>query len=118
MLSLFDLLAHLIPALSNNLAAFKGLDITVGEDTRFFFGLMISDYPSGSLSFLPLLFFTLFLFFFTTHEIIPTFPQRFQRITTYTLVVFPFFIVLFNQLGSFLTISYRTCLFRAYNVHD
>ncbi|TCD60873.1 hypothetical protein EIP91_009379 [Steccherinum ochraceum] len=92
-LSLLDLLAHLVPAVSNNLAAFKGLDITV-----------------GSLSFLPLLFFTLFLFFFTTHEIIPTFPQRFQRITTYTLVVFPFFVVLFNQLGSFLTISYRIVL--------
>jgi len=89
-LALLDLLTHVIPAISNNFTAFKALDILV-----------------GALSFTPLLLFTLFLLLFTVREIIPAFPHRFQRVAKYTLAVFPLLVVLFNQLGSFATISYR-----------
>ncbi|THH30486.1 hypothetical protein EUX98_g3697 [Antrodiella citrinella] len=90
MLTLLDLLTHLLPGVSNNLVVFKALDIFV-----------------GALSFVPLLLFSLFLLRFTTREIIPSLPKRFQQVVKYTLTVLPFFVVLFNQLGSFLTISYR-----------
>lgn len=109
-LSFLDLLTHEIPAISNQLDMFKSLDLFVGEFIYFCFLCPITlTLVAGALSFIPLLLFTLFLFLFTTKEIIPVFPQRFQRIASFTLAVFPPLIVIFNQLGSLLTISYREC---------
>ncbi|KAH8102171.1 hypothetical protein BXZ70DRAFT_930678 [Cristinia sonorae] len=89
-LALIDLLAHIIPSASNNLAIFRGLDIAI-----------------GALSTIPLLLFTLFLWLFTTREIVPAFPERVSTVARYTLAVFPPLVVIFNELGSFLSISYR-----------
>lgn len=63
--------------------------------------------PTGVLSWLPLFLYTVFLFAFTTNDILSNFPKRVQTVTRYTLLVFIPVIVLFNELSSFVDLSYR-----------
>ncbi|CCL99384.1 uncharacterized protein FIBRA_01402 [Fibroporia radiculosa] len=106
-LALLDLLVHVIPDVGRSLGVFKPLDII-----------------TGSASFIPLFLYTLFVFLFTVAEFIPSLPPRLQSPTKYTLACFIPLIVISNEFGSFITISYRTfgrelaVGFTNENVHD
>ncbi|CAL1709984.1 unnamed protein product [Somion occarium] len=85
-----DFLAHALPIPRHSLDIFKGLDIFI-----------------GALSFSPLLLYTLYLFLLTTQDVLPGFPRRMQAISKYVLIGFIPFIVVANELASFVGISYH-----------
>ncbi|KIM74083.1 hypothetical protein PILCRDRAFT_14728 [Piloderma croceum F 1598] len=90
-LALIDLLSHITPAARKSLPLFKSLDIFI-----------------ASASFLPLLFYTLFLFLFSSEKLIQNLPQRYQRIVKYLIIIFIPTIVALNEINSFVGISRRT----------
>ncbi|KAI1792807.1 hypothetical protein LXA43DRAFT_317147 [Ganoderma leucocontextum] len=73
-----------------SLDSFKALDIIIGV-----------------ASFIPLFLYTFSLYLLTTAELIPSLPVRFQNITKYVLLAFIPLIVVLNELGSFIGITYR-----------
>ncbi|KAL4251047.1 hypothetical protein ABKN59_006225 [Abortiporus biennis] len=89
-IALLDLLIHLIPGAHHSLSFFKGIDTTIGV-----------------ISFAPLLLFTLFLFFFTSQEVLPSFPRKLQKTAKYILLFLIPIILLLNELASLVGISYR-----------
>ncbi|KAJ7050410.1 hypothetical protein C8F01DRAFT_1179068 [Mycena amicta] len=62
----------------------------------------------GCPSFLPIFFYTLFLYLFTRGELIDTLPQRFQNIANILLLFFLPAIAVLNEVSSFVGISRRT----------
>ena len=61
----------------------------------------------GVLSFVPILLYTAFLYTLTRSSFIPFIPRRFQRVATYTLLVFIPIMLATNEVGSFVGITYR-----------
>ncbi|KAJ6624723.1 hypothetical protein B0H10DRAFT_2005803 [Mycena sp. CBHHK59/15] len=92
-LALLELLSHTLPAVRDSVSVFSVVDIIL-----------------GATSFLPILFYTLFVYLFTRGELIDTLPKRFQRIANVLLVVFIPAIVVLNELSSFVGISRGTLL--------
>ncbi|KAJ7616367.1 hypothetical protein DFH06DRAFT_1307130 [Mycena polygramma] len=90
-LALLELLSHNIPAVRDNVSLFSIVDIVL-----------------GATSFLPIFFYTLFVYLFTRGELIDTLPKRFQRIANILLVFFIPAIVALNEISSFAGISRRT----------
>ncbi|KAJ7172996.1 hypothetical protein C8R43DRAFT_978153 [Mycena crocata] len=90
-LALLELLSHTIPAVRDSVSVFTIVDIVL-----------------GATSFLPIFFYTLFVYLFTRGELIDTLPKRFQRIANVLLVFFIPVIVALNELSSFVGISRRT----------
>jgi len=90
-LALIDFLSHITPAARKSLPLFKSLDIFI-----------------ASASFLPLLFYTLFLFLFSSEKLIQNLPQRYQRIVKYLIIIFIPTIVALDEINSFVGISRRT----------
>ncbi|KAL5514650.1 hypothetical protein ACEPAG_1966 [Sanghuangporus baumii] len=89
-IALLDLLSHLIPVARNHLDAFKIFDIVI-----------------GALSFVPILLYTTFLFFFSRSYFIPTLPRIPCAITKYSqLALIPITIVT-SELASFIGIGYK-----------
>ncbi|EPQ51754.1 hypothetical protein GLOTRDRAFT_132572 [Gloeophyllum trabeum ATCC 11539] len=88
-LALIDLLAHIFPATRNSFNVFRILDIVV-----------------GAASFLPILFYVLFLFFSLRSDFFPSLPRRFQRIAQYTLMLFIPALIVADLVGSFIGVSY------------
>ncbi|KAK7040903.1 hypothetical protein VNI00_009499 [Paramarasmius palmivorus] len=86
-LSLLDSLSHLLPAVRDDLNAFKSIDITLGA--------------TSSLS---LLLYTLFLYFFTVSSTLSSLPSKFHKPTKLLFLLFIPLIILFNLLASFLGI--------------
>jgi len=70
-LALLELLSHNIPAVRDSVSVFSIVDIVL-----------------GATSFLPIFFYTLFVYLFTRGELIDTLPKRFQRIANVLLVFF------------------------------
>ncbi|PCH36870.1 hypothetical protein WOLCODRAFT_167158 [Wolfiporia cocos MD-104 SS10] len=89
-LALLDALVHLIPAVGMSINVFKPLDIL-----------------EGAASWLPLLLYTGFLYLFTATTFIPTMPDWTQNAAKFSLLFFIPAIVASNELGSFVSISYR-----------
>ncbi|KAJ7236853.1 hypothetical protein B0H12DRAFT_122139 [Mycena haematopus] len=92
-LALLELLSHNIPAVRDSVTVFSIVDIVL-----------------GATSFLPIFFYTLFVYLFTRGELINTLPQRFQRIANVLLVIFIPAIVALNELSSFIGIHRRTLI--------
>ncbi|KAI9056412.1 hypothetical protein FKP32DRAFT_1586196 [Trametes sanguinea] len=90
-LAVLDLLTHTLPSVGSSLDSFRSLDIAIGVG-----------------SFIPLFLYTFALYLLTTTELVPSLPVALQRITKYVLLSFIPLIILFNELGSFVGISYRT----------
>ncbi|KAJ7768601.1 hypothetical protein DFH07DRAFT_680909, partial [Mycena maculata] len=90
-LALLELLSHTIPAVRDSVTVFSIVDIVL-----------------GATSFLPIFFYTLFVYLFTRGELIDTLPQRFQRVANVLLVFFIPAIIALNELSSFVGISRRT----------
>ncbi|KAL5478497.1 hypothetical protein ACEPAI_2681 [Sanghuangporus weigelae] len=89
-IALLDLLSHLIPVARNHLDTFKIFDIVI-----------------GALSFVPILLYTTFLFFFSRSYFIPTLPRVPSAITKYAqLALIPVTIVT-SELASFIGIGYK-----------
>ncbi|KAF7342159.1 hypothetical protein MVEN_01803700 [Mycena venus] len=92
-LALLELLSHNIPAVRDSVSVFSIVDIVL-----------------GATSFLPIFFYTLFVYLFTRGELIDTLPKRFQRIANVLLLFFIPAIVALNELSSFIGISRRTLI--------
>ncbi|KAJ7030857.1 hypothetical protein C8F04DRAFT_1112696 [Mycena alexandri] len=90
-LALLELLSHTIPAVRDSVSVFSVVDIVL-----------------GATSFLPIFFYTLFVYLFTRGELIDTLPKRFQRIANTLLLVFIPAVVVLNEVSSFVGISRRT----------
>ncbi|TFK81845.1 hypothetical protein K466DRAFT_590986 [Polyporus arcularius HHB13444] len=90
-LAVLDLLTHSLPTIGNSLDSFRSLDIIVGV-----------------ASFIPLFLYTFALYLLTTTELIPALPARFQNLARYVLLAFIPLIILMNELGSFIGITYRS----------
>ncbi|KAI0342457.1 hypothetical protein BDW22DRAFT_1429292 [Trametopsis cervina] len=88
-LATLDVLAHSLSVFDASLSAFKAIDITI-----------------GILSAGPILMFTLFLALLTAQDFLPVFPRMLKRVTKYTLLFCVPVVVLFNALGSFLSLEY------------
>ncbi|KAI8989181.1 hypothetical protein BD414DRAFT_486330 [Trametes punicea] len=91
LLAVLDVLTHTLPSIGTSLESFRSLDITIGAG-----------------SFIPLFLYTLFLYLLTTTELVPSLPTALHRITRYLLLAFIPLILLLNELGSFVGISYRS----------
>ncbi|KAJ7468947.1 hypothetical protein B0H11DRAFT_2238492 [Mycena galericulata] len=92
-LALLELLSHTIPAVRDSVSVFSIVDIVLGAS-----------------SFLPIFFYTLFVYLFTRGELIDTLPKRFQRIANSLLLVFIPAIIALNEVSSFIGISRRTII--------
>ncbi|KAI0664132.1 hypothetical protein C8Q70DRAFT_1049646 [Cubamyces menziesii] len=90
-LAILDLLTHTLPSLGSSLDSFRSLDIVIGAG-----------------SFIPLFLYTFFLYLLTTTELVPSLPAGLQRIAKYTLLAFIPLIIVLNELGSFIGITYRS----------
>jgi hypothetical protein len=62
---------------------------------------------AGGFSFLPLLFYTLFVYAMSVKGLIPILPARFHRVTAVFLVIFIPIIIAFNEVASFIGITHR-----------
>ncbi|KAJ6562437.1 hypothetical protein B0H19DRAFT_1260013 [Mycena capillaripes] len=98
-LALLELLSHIIPAVRDDVSVFTIVDIVL-----------------GATSFLPIFFYTLFVYLFTRGELIDTLPKRFQRIANILLLFFIPAIIALNELSSFVGISRRTIIVNAHPV--
>ncbi|KAI0643804.1 hypothetical protein C8Q79DRAFT_155326 [Trametes meyenii] len=90
-LAVLDLLTHTLPTIGSSLDSFKSLDVFIGVG-----------------SFIPLFLYTLFLYLLTSTELVPSLPVRFQQLAKYVLLAFIPLIIVLNELGSFIGISYRS----------
>ncbi|KAJ7628773.1 hypothetical protein FB45DRAFT_1059473 [Roridomyces roridus] len=90
-LALLELLSHTLPAVRDSVTVFSVVDIVL-----------------GATSFLPIFFYTFFVYLFTRGELIDTLPKRFQNIANVLLLFFIPAIVALNELSSFVGISRRT----------
>ncbi|KAI0049550.1 hypothetical protein FA95DRAFT_1556856 [Auriscalpium vulgare] len=89
LLVLLEYLSHVVPLFQTSLGAFKGLDIFI-----------------GALSWLPIFFFSSYLYLYMRKEINPNLPGRFTVIAAaFGLAVIPC-IVAANEVGSFVGIQY------------
>ena len=64
---------------------------------------------AGALSSIPLLLYSSFLYTFTASQFIPSLPRQYRLLAKQILIFFIPVIVVANEIGSFLTLSYRTC---------
>jgi hypothetical protein len=69
--------------------------------------VILTSYFAAATSFLPILLYTVFIYLFTRSDIINTLPQRFQKISSFTLLMFIPAIIGFNEVASFTGITYR-----------
>ncbi|KAJ7321861.1 hypothetical protein DFH08DRAFT_356386 [Mycena albidolilacea] len=90
-LALLELLSHNIPAVRDSVSVFSIVDTVL-----------------GAASFVPIFFYTLFIYLFTRGELIDTLPKRFQRIASVLLAIFIPAVIALNELSSFIGIHRRT----------
>nr|GAT57102.1 predicted protein [Mycena chlorophos] len=90
-LALVELLSHTLPAVRDSVTVFSVVDTVL-----------------GATSFLPILFYTLFLFLFTRGELVDTLPTRYQGLASALLGIFIPAIIALVELSSFIGISRRT----------
>ncbi|KAI9456077.1 hypothetical protein F5148DRAFT_382167 [Russula earlei] len=90
LLTILSLLGRVVPVFQNSLRDHKILDISV-----------------GAASFVPIFLYTFYLYLLKRKDFFPHLPQRFTLVAnTFALVVIPVIIVT-NEIGSFLGITYR-----------
>ncbi|KAI0703055.1 hypothetical protein BC835DRAFT_1303289 [Cytidiella melzeri] len=89
LLALLDMLAHVLTVVDNSFSAFKALDLIIGA------------FSAG-----PLLMSTLYLALLTQDFLLVAFPSIMRRITKYTHFACVLLAVVFNALGSFLSLRY------------
>ncbi|KAJ4490452.1 hypothetical protein J3R30DRAFT_80993 [Lentinula aciculospora] len=89
-LALLELLSHIIPAVREDLAVFKAVDIVL-----------------GALSSIPLLLYTIFLCFFTCTQFLDGVPQRLRIFTKFMLIILIPVLIVFNEVASFIGITHR-----------
>jgi len=68
---------------------------------------ILTPFVAAATSFLPILFYTVFLYLFSRADLTNTLPQRFQRLSSFTLLIFIPPIIGFNEVASFIGITYR-----------
>ncbi|KAI0372424.1 hypothetical protein BV20DRAFT_70428 [Pilatotrama ljubarskyi] len=90
-LAVLDLLTHTLPSIGSSLDSFRSLDIVIGAG-----------------SFIPLFLYTFSLYLLTSLELVPSLPVRFQTLSKYVLIAFIPVILILNELGSFVGITYQS----------
>ncbi|TBU51517.1 hypothetical protein BD310DRAFT_1005179 [Dichomitus squalens] len=90
LLAVLDVFTHTLPTIGTSLDSFRSLDIII-----------------GAASFIPLFLYMFSIYLLTTAELIPSLPIRFQSITKYVLLAFIPLVIVLNELGSFIGITYR-----------
>ncbi|KAF8153071.1 hypothetical protein B0H34DRAFT_800323 [Crassisporium funariophilum] len=89
-LTLVELFSQILPAVRENLTLFRAFDLAIGVT-----------------SFLPIFFYTFFLFLFTRGELAETLPSRVRNVAKLALVLFVPAVVIFNEIASFVGVSIR-----------
>ncbi|KJA23812.1 hypothetical protein HYPSUDRAFT_65934 [Hypholoma sublateritium FD-334 SS-4] len=92
-LSLLELIRTIVPGVQNNVALFQGFDIGIGV-----------------ASFLPIFFYTFFLFLFTNNDLGDALPRSIRNIAKLSLILFLPTIVVFNEVASFVGVKIGTIL--------
>ncbi|KAF7292495.1 hypothetical protein MKEN_01473800 [Mycena kentingensis (nom. inval.)] len=90
-LALLELLSHTLPAVRDSVSVFSVVDIIL-----------------GATSFLPIFFYTLFVYLFTRGELIGTLPKRLQNVASVLLIFFIPAVIALNELSSFIGVQRRT----------
>ncbi|KAJ3505516.1 hypothetical protein NLJ89_g7374 [Agrocybe chaxingu] len=90
-LALVELLSDVLPAVRDDLPLFRAFDVGIGV-----------------ASFLPVFFYTFFLFLFTSGELVESLPRRIRNVAKLALILFVPAIVIFNEVASFMGVSIRT----------
>ncbi|CAK5276166.1 unnamed protein product [Mycena citricolor] len=89
-LALLELLSHTIPAVRGSVSTFSIVDIVL-----------------GATSFLPIFFYTFYVYLFTSGELVEALPKRSQRVANVLLLLMIPGIIALNELSSFIGISRR-----------
>ncbi|KAJ3976033.1 hypothetical protein EV361DRAFT_817327 [Lentinula raphanica] len=89
-LALLELLSHIVPAVRDDLAVFRAVDIVL-----------------GALSSFPLLLYIIFLCFLTCSEFLVGLPQWLQKFGTFLLLILIPLVIVFNEVASFIGITHR-----------
>ncbi|KAF9521771.1 hypothetical protein CPB83DRAFT_887841 [Crepidotus variabilis] len=87
-LALLELLSFIVPSIRDNLSVFRTLDSAI-----------------GIASFLPLFFYTFFLYLFTSGELTETLPNIIRKVAKVGMILFIPAIAIFNEVGSFVGVS-------------
>jgi hypothetical protein len=111
LLAILSFLSHVVPVFQDNLTPFEALDITIGafssQTSSPSSSPSIPALYSGATSFLPILLYTTFLYFFNVKEFFPRLPMRFMHVAkAFLFAVIPI-IVVTSEIGSFIGIKYR-----------
>uniref|UniRef100_A0A8H7XS23 Uncharacterized protein n=1 Tax=Psilocybe cubensis TaxID=181762 RepID=A0A8H7XS23_PSICU len=88
-LTVIELISN-VPTVRSNFSLFRDLDLGIGV-----------------ASFLPIFFYTFFLYIFTSEELTDTLPKRLQNVAKLSLIIFIPAIVIFNEVASFIGVSIR-----------
>ncbi|KAF8810287.1 hypothetical protein BYT27DRAFT_7336776 [Phlegmacium glaucopus] len=89
-LAIIELLSQIVPAVRGNLHLFKAFELAI-----------------GIASFLPLSLYIIFLYFLTNTEIVTALPRHIKSIAKVALVLFILAIIIFNEIASFIGVSFR-----------
>ncbi|KAF8186333.1 hypothetical protein BJ912DRAFT_813541, partial [Pholiota molesta] len=87
-LSLVELVSDIVPGAHDNLSLFRAFDVGIGVT-----------------SFLPIFFYTFFLFILTSNDLAETLPKRIKNVAKLSLILFVPAIIIFNEIASFVGIT-------------
>ncbi|KAF9485602.1 hypothetical protein BDN70DRAFT_532654 [Pholiota conissans] len=89
-LSAIELVFDIIPGARDNLSLFRASDVGIGV-----------------ASFLPIFFYTFFLFILTGNDLAETLPKRLKNVAKLSLILFVPAIIIFNEIASFVGVIIR-----------
>ncbi|KAF8909615.1 hypothetical protein CPB84DRAFT_1764983 [Gymnopilus junonius] len=89
-LVLLEMFSEIIPAIQMNLLVFRAFDLGI-----------------GIASFLPIFFYTFFLFLFASRELADKLPKGLQIVARLALILFIPTIIIFNEVASFVGVTIR-----------
>ncbi|KAF8895915.1 hypothetical protein CPB84DRAFT_1848245 [Gymnopilus junonius] len=103
--------SEIIPAIQMNLLVFRAFDLGIGSS----FNIPLHYTPTlrnphvmpGIASFLPIFFYTFFLFLFASRELADKLPKGLQIVARLALILFIPTIIIFNEVASFVGVTIR-----------
>jgi len=105
LLALMELLSQILPAVRGNLSLFRTFDVGIGECSSSAEFLMLNRL--GVASFLPLFFYTFFLYLFTKNELMETLPENIRNVSKLTLIAIVPALAVMNEISSFIGVTIR-----------
>ena len=110
-LAVIDFLTHVVPGAQKSLSTFKGIDIFIGDLFALFLcksqaGNSPLDWP-GSVSFIPVVLYIIFLHVLKRYILVTTLPRRFEVISLGLSITLMPIIIVTSEVGSLIGNSYR-----------